>query len=61
MESDEKLPKMHGHIGIDYNQYVLDYLSRYMDEFPVKQSKSLGYSKEEIETARTFLRNYKSK
>lgn len=57
LESTEALPSVKGTgRGIEYNQYALEYLATYMDDFPIKP-RGIGYSKEELETARTFLRN----
>jgi hypothetical protein len=56
LESSEALPSLKGTgRGSEYNQYALEFLATYMDDFPI-QPRGIGYSKEELETARAFLR-----
>ena len=56
LESSERLPSFREHgKGTEFNQYALEYLARYIEGFPIK-SKGFGYYKEEIETARAFLK-----
>ena len=60
LESTERLPgvKETGN-GTEFRQYAMEYLAQYIEGFPFNVKPY--YSKEEIETARTFLRNHKSK
>lgn len=56
LESSERLPGLKDpDKGIEVNQYALEYLARYIDGFPIK-SQGIGFTKEEIETARAFLK-----
>jgi hypothetical protein len=57
LESTETLPSVRSERekGSEYNQYALEFLATYMDDFPI-QPRGIGYSKEELETARAFLR-----
>jgi len=59
LESSETLPGLRNESrGTEFNQYALEYLAFYMDDFPIKPT-GIGYSKEEIEIARAFLKKGK--
>jgi len=55
LESNQKIPDVMGP-GRDLyvNQYAMEYLAQYIDDFPIKE-RGIGYSPEEIETAKSFL------
>lgn len=56
LESSEALPSLKDTgRGTEYNQYALEFLATYMDDFPI-QPRGIGYTKEELETARAFLK-----
>lgn len=56
LDSTEKLPSVKAtDPGTGFNQYALEYLAQNLDGFPIKP-RGVGYSKEEIETAKRFLR-----
>jgi hypothetical protein len=51
------VPSVNEELGVPYNQYALNYLARYLENFPVKFNDSIGYSTGELETARAYFRN----
>jgi hypothetical protein len=56
LESGEKMSKLGATtIEFDFNQYAMEYLAKYLDDFPSK-ANSFGYSKEEIDMVSKFLR-----
>jgi len=56
LESTESLPSLRETgKGIEFNQFALEYLTTYFEGFPIKHNE-IGYTREEVETARAFLR-----
>lgn len=56
LESNEFLESSRGGLnGVGFNQYALEYLANNIRNFPIKP-KGLGYTKEDIQIAITFLR-----
>lgn len=51
------VPSVNEERGVPYNQYALNYLARYLENFPVKFNDGIGYSAAELETARAYFRN----
>ena len=56
--SSEKITGLHGREGLDFNQYILEYLVREFEDFPIKVKTIGAYTKEETEKAVVFLKNY---
>jgi hypothetical protein len=61
MASSEKVTGLHGMEGLGFNQYIVEYLSREFEDFPVKTKTIGAYTKEETEKTLAFLENYLSK
>lgn len=56
LESSDRLPSSHGRVGAEFNQYALQYLATYLDDFPIKSTEG-GYTAAELNVAREFMRN----
>lgn len=58
LSSLDRIKGFHGLGDTDYGEYIVGYLSTYLEDFPVKFNYLGYYTKDEIETTKVFLKKY---
>jgi len=58
LEGTDRLPPLHSQSeGIEVKYYIIWYLAKYMDAFPVKDAELSNYTPDEFEKARAYLKS----